>query len=271
MRSVILHWTGTCLSALAPRMVVLSKLPLHAARYAHQKLNPLLFETLNVNEYPKSGGTWVCRMLRDATGWRFDDNAVPRYGSSIVKYHRIPLDVGRQAVIVRDPRDVFVSLFFHSRAIFRDDPFNSAIVQMTRSIFEDHADEQGQMQVFIERLLSDPIYPRFAWHEFYHHQLDKGLPIFRYEDFREAPAETLAQLLRAVDIAVDPARLGEVAESHSIEKILDRRAAEQPADQANGNFIRRGKVGGFRDHLTPELISRIETAEGEIMARFGYL
>lgn len=251
-------------------MVLLSKLPLHTARYAHQKLNPLLFETVSVNEYPKSGGTWICRMLRDVTGWRFDDNVIPRPGKSIVKYHRMPLNVERQIAIVRDPRDVFVSLYFHSRAVFQDDPFNSAIVDATRSVLDEHKDESSQIAAFVDRLLSDPIYPRFAWHEFYQYHLDRGTPVFRYEDFREDPENALVKLLGEVGIKVAPERLSEVVEQHSIDKILARREAENSDGGKGANFVRRGKVGGFHDYLDEKLISRIEQAEGTVMAKFGY-
>ncbi len=250
-------------------MVLLSKLPLHATRFAHQKLNPLFFDTVSVNEYPKSGGTWICRMLCDLTGWRFDDNVVPRFGRSIVKYHRMPLSVEPQVVIVRDPRDVFVSLFFHSRAVFQDDPFNTAIVDATKPIFDGHDSERSQILAFIDRLLTDPIYPRFAWREFYSYHLDRGAPIFRYEDFREEPEDTLVRLLGALNIEVAPTRLDEVVEKHSIERILARRASDG-SNSGNANFVRRGKVGGYSDYLDDALVSRIEQSEGEIMARFGY-
>lgn len=253
-----------------PGMVLLSKLPLHASRYAHQKLNPLLFETLNVNEYPKSGGTWICRMLRDITGWRFDDNAIPRPGNSIVKYHRMPLNVASQIAIVRDPRDVFVSLYFHSRAVFRDDPFNSAIVGATKEVLSPEDDEKTQIAKFIDRLLTDPIYPRFSWRDFYQYHLDRGTPIFRYEDFREQPKQTLESLLEVREIEVTSTRLSEVIEKHSIEKILAKRNADESADRGGANFVRRGKVGGFNDYLDDAMQARIEQAQGPVMAAFGY-
>ncbi|WP_095012248.1 sulfotransferase domain-containing protein [Tsuneonella mangrovi] len=251
-------------------MVFLSRVPLHAARYAHQKLNPLLFSTLSINEYPKSGGTWVCRMLRDVTGYRFDDNAIPRPGPAIVKYHRLPLGVSPLAVIVRDPRDVFVSLFHHSNAVFEDDPFNSEIVEVTHSeVFDSAASEHERLAAFVARQLSQPIYPRFSWHAFYEHFSARGVPIFRYEDFRSNPADTLAQLLERVGVVAAADRLAEVAETHSIETILARRETE--GDAGGSNFIRRGKVGGFADTLDPASIALIEAAEGTTMRKFGYL
>ena len=253
-----------------PHMVFLSKLPLHAARFAHQKLNPLLFDTVSVNEYPKSGGTWICRMLRDATGWRFDDNVMPRYGKSIVKYHRMPLNVDPQVVVVRDPRDVFVSLYFHSRAVFRDDPFNSAIVEATKGVIEEQEDERGQIAAFVERLLTDPIYPRFAWHEFYRYHLDRGTPIFRYEDFRSEPHQSLTRLLEALQIEVPADRLEAVVADHSIDAILAKRKATDPGGNSDANFVRRGKVGGFSDYLGEDVVASILRSEGEVMAEFGY-
>jgi Arc/MetJ family transcription regulator len=250
-------------------MVFLSKLPLHAARYTHQKLNPLLFETLHINEFPKSGGTWVCRMLRDLTGWRFDDNAIPLPGKAVVKYHRLPLDVRPLAVVVRDPRDVFVSLFHHSKAVFEDDPFNTTMVKATREIFEGQVGEAAQLGAFVERQLTDPIYPGFAWNEFYEHFLARGTPIFRYEDFRADTGETLAQLLQALGVETSRELVKQVSESHSIDRILARRAKN--GEDAGNTFVRRGKVGGYAEVLSPETIARIEESEGATMRKFGYL
>jgi hypothetical protein len=250
-------------------MVFLSKLPLHAARYAHQKLNPLLFDTLHVNEFPKSGGTWVCRMLRDVTGWRFDDNAIPLPGKAIVKYHRLPLDVAPLAVIVRDPRDVFVSLFHHARAVFRDDPFNATLVGAARDVIEGHETEEAQLAAFVDRMLDDPIYPRFAWHEFYEHFLAEGVPIFRYEDFRADAAAALGALLEAVGVKSERACRESVAAAHSIDRVIARRA--QLGESSGNTFVRRGKVGGYADTLAPQSIARIVAAEGATMRKFGYL
>lgn len=248
-------------------MVSLAKVPRHAARMAHQLLNPLLFDTISINEYPKSGGTWVCRMIRDVTGFRFDDNAIPRPGRSVVKYHRLPLAVKRQAVVVRDPRDVFVSFYFHCKAIFQDDPFNGQIVAMVEAeVFSRHADEPSRIAAFVDRLIDKPIYPRFTWHAFYDHYLAQGVPVFRYEDFRSDPAATLDRLLKAMDVAVPASVIDKVAEDHAIDKILAARGGEGGA-----HFIRRGKVGGYADTLSPEVIARIEAAEGATMHKFGYL
>lgn len=248
-------------------MVFVSKIPRHIARLAHEKLNPLLFATLNINEYPKSGGTWVCRMLRDATGYRFDDNTFPRPGNAVVKYHRLPLAVKRMAVVVRDPRDVFVSFFFHCKAVFRDDPFNRSLVgRINEEIFAHHEDEAQQLEAFVQRLVTSPIYPRFTWHAFYEHYLEQGVPIFRYEDFRERPAETLGSLLAALGVAVSSDAADAVIERHSIDRILEARGkSDEPT------FIRRGKVGGYTDNLSDQAIARIVAAEGDTMRKFGYL
>ena len=250
-------------------MVFLSKIPLHAARYTHQKLNPMVFPTLSINEFPKSGGTWVCRMLRDVTGWRFDDNSFPLPGPAVVKYHRLPFSVRPLALIVRDPRDVFVSLFHHSRAVFEDDPFNSTLVHAWREVFLQHDCESEQLEAFVERQLTNPVYPRFAWSDFYEHFLSSGAPIFRYEDFRENSAATLVSLFSALGMETDVEIVERVCEAHSIDTILAQRVKSGEAGKSN--FIRRGKVGGYTDLLSSNAIARIEQAEGSTMRKFGYL
>ncbi|MGB7328984.1 MAG: hypothetical protein WBD31_29155, partial [Rubripirellula sp.] len=52
--------------------------------------NPLVHKhVVLVNEFPKSGGTWFCRMLHDVTGMPFPDNKLPTHRQSIFKQHSI--------------------------------------------------------------------------------------------------------------------------------------------------------------------------------------
>ena len=250
-------------------MVFLSKIPLHTARYVHQKINPLVFPTLHINEFPKSGGTWVCRMLRDVTNWRFDDNAMPLPGPAVVKYHRKPLSVKPLALIVRDPRDVFVSLFYHSRSVFEDDPFNYKLVSIWNELLNDYEKDSDKIGAFIKRQLSNPVYPRFSWSEFYEYFLSRGTPIFRYEDFRANAAGTLSELLDVLNVKADAETIKRVSDAHSIEKILAKRTKSGEAE--GSNFIRKGKVGGYADVLSSDVIADIDQAEGATMRKLGYL
>lgn len=70
---------------------------------------------IHVNEYQKCGGTWIARLLRTYYG-------VPRkYGTSsiirpnaIIQNHKLFTPYFyRPIIVIRDPRDVWVSFYFY--------------------------------------------------------------------------------------------------------------------------------------------------------------
>jgi len=241
-------------------------------RRSYEQVNPIFFPTLHVNEFPKSGGTWLCRMLSDVLDRRFDDNTYPRLGNSIMKHHRKSLGLTPRITVIRDPRDVAVSYFHHMLKEFKDDPFNKHGVRiMQNEIYGGQSADksnEAQLAAFIKSLTTSPISPAFTWGEFYRHHTAQDTPIIRYEDMRETPLKSIGRVLEAVGADYSTARLQDVIDANNIDKILAKRRKEGGND---GNFfIRRGKVGGWRDTLDEESIALIEKDAGDLLDRFGY-
>jgi len=68
-----------------------------------------------VNEYPKSGGTWVCQMLSDYLAIPFPRNQFPKFQSSIMHGHYLYIPRMKNVYIVmRDGRDIMVSYYYQS-------------------------------------------------------------------------------------------------------------------------------------------------------------
>lgn len=241
-------------------------------RRSYEHINPVFFPTLHVNEFPKSGGTWLCRMLSDVLDRRFDDNRYPRPGSAIMKHHRASFDLTPTITVIRDPRDVAISYFHHMLEAFTDDPFNKHGVRiMQNEIYDGASADAGnddQLAVFIEKLTTSPVSPAFTWGEFYRPQAKQDNPILRYEDMRTDPLESIGGVLDAVGAEYSKARLQEVIDANNIEKILAKRKKE--GEDGGNFFIRRGKVGGWRDTLREESIALIEKDAGDLLDRFGY-
>jgi hypothetical protein len=105
---------------------------------------------------------------------------------------------------------------------------------------------------------------------------DSCLPvhILRYEDLRRAPESVFGEVLRFCGLPLEPARLKKAVEFSSFNELQkqerEKGFRERPT-KASGGFFRQGKVGGWREELSPEQVSRIIATHGETMYRFGYL
>jgi len=235
-------------------------------RRVHQRVNPLMFHSLDVNEFPKSGGTWLCRMLSECLEWRFDDNTYPWFGNAVIKHHRPALTTSRQISVVRDPRDVAVSYFHHCRQAFENDDFNRHVVElMGKHVFSKAKTEAEQFDAFLRTMITDPITPRFTWGQFYRNPSRDCTVFVRYEDMRADTAATLDGLFKTLNLDVPRDRIAAVADSHDIQKILKNRAPD-----AGPHFVRKGKVGGWQDVLSDEQAALVVKDAGDLLDRFGY-
>jgi len=241
-------------------------------RRTYEHINPLFFPTLHINEFPKSGGTWLCRMLSDVLDRRFDDNSYPKFGTAVMKHHRTSFILKPTITVIRDPRDVAVSYFHHMLKAFNDDPFNKHGVRiMQNEVYGGQsadASNDDQLSVFIEKLTTAPVSPAFTWGDFYRQQTQQNNPILRYEDMRTDPLASIGGVLTAVGAHYSKTRLKEVIDANNIETILDKRKKE--GVQGGNFFIRKGKVGGWRDCLREESIALIEKDAGDLLDRYGY-
>lgn len=235
-------------------------------RRGYIALNPTVFPTLHVNEFPKSGGTWLCRMLSECLDWRFDDNAYPLPGKAVIKHHRLNFTPKPTVTVIRDPRDVAVSYYHHCRRPFSGDGFNrNSVALMEERIFSKHDDEAGELHAFVEAMTTDPITPRFTWGDFYRRNDLSTAIVVRYEDMRADTAASLTRVFQELEMDVPQERIKVVAESHNIEKILEKRE-----DTGEAHFIRKGAVGGWRDVLDETSVTRIERDAGALLSAYGY-
>jgi hypothetical protein len=240
-----------------------------AARSVWRELflrNPLTRRKLIlVNEFPKSGGTWLCRMLRDLTDREFADNRLPFSTTGIVKQHSVTdYKINSRVIVWRDPRDVMVSLYFHCFFVHEDYPFNKVMVQRSRSRyqFDDYDDVKTNLPIFVRDQFKNPLTP-FTWTQFATKWLNDPTAIgVRYEDLRSDTVAALTQLVS--DLKIEPVRTpDDVANSHDISK-------KKKSDGNGKSFVRRGKVSGFVDYLDAETTDFIETECGPLMEQLGY-
>jgi hypothetical protein len=97
--------------------------------------------------------------------------------------------------------------------------------------------------------------------------------VMRYEDMVAEPTDTFGGLVRHLLIDATPGQVAEAIDRSSFEKLRAQeerdgfRERPEPADR----FFREGRVGQWREILTPTQVDHIVRDHGSEMARFGYL
>lgn len=164
--------------------------------------------------------------------------------------------------LVRDPRDVAVSLAYHS-----DTSIDAAIETLNRADIALCAATTGLESQLRQKLRGWSGHVA-SWLD----QADVPVHLIRYEDLK---ADPIAHFARALAFAGQPADTDAVARAirHSDFAELQRQEREHGfAERPPGAtpFFRAAKVGAWRESLTPAQRTRIEDAHASAMDRLGY-
>src|SRR6266496_3070737 len=169
-------------------------------------------------------------------------------------------------LLVRDPRDCFVSLYLQ---MTRRDPSADAALKQ-KSVSELLRDKRFGIRGIV-RAMND-------WLDEFSGR--KDFTIIRYEALRASPAEHFRDLLAVVgETTPDTSIFQEALEFSRFENMQKLEAAGifdskilHPGDVRDPESfkVRRGKVGGYREYLSAEDQEYAANALSELDARFGY-
>ncbi|MEW6037070.1 MAG: sulfotransferase domain-containing protein [Pseudomonadota bacterium] len=205
-----------------------------------------------VNEYPKSGGTWLAQMLAAATGLPFRRNQPIRFEPSVSHGHFLnPLGLRNIVVLWRDPRDLIVSFYYH--CYFVNEHGNTLLVKLMkeRSGFADYSNIRANLPAFI-RLLSDwPVSPSFNWPQFARVWIDRpGTIQTSYEALRRDTPTELTHVIHALTgHSLDSARVREVVAEFDFNRVKAKAGRNRPQG-TEVSFVREGALGGWKQHFT---------------------
>lgn len=163
--------------------------------------------------------------------------------------------------IVRDPRDVAISLAHHfGRTV------DQAIEQLNCPT-EALARMPGGRQL-AQRLLS--------WSGHVSSWIDDARPrplLLRYEAMLGDPSGSLAAAAKQLGMSPDTATVARAALATRFDRLRaeEDRVGFRERPMAAARFFRRGLAGGWREELSPAQIAVIERAHGPMMTRLGYL
>jgi hypothetical protein len=223
-----------------------------------------------VNEYPKSGGTWMSQMLAEALGLPFPRNRLPMLGSCLMQCHVLnPLGMRRVTVVWRDGRDIMVSFYHHLLVGHEHSPPAVAAANRRRAGIDDPADVRANLPRFIEALHEKRLGPSFTWSEFVAVWAGRtGIQDVRYEDLLADPAKELSRVVEGLTgQPLAPLRAQAIAERYSFASQTGR---NRGTDGVAGRFLRKGIAGEWRSVFSPEAHAVFNHVAGDALARLGY-
>ena len=221
-----------------------------------------------VNEYPKSGGTWVCQMLSDYLAIPFPRNQFPKFQSSIIHGHYLYFPTLKNMyIVIRDGRDIMVS--YYHQSLFKHERFNDRLVEITRKDlnFNDYHDVKKNMPKFIEYKFRIKKYPRFTWSDFANSWIDKNVPIIKYENLLIDPIKVLGEAIHKVcNVQPDENRLREISEKYSFKNQTGR----NPGEENKLSFLRKGIAGDWKNYFSKEASQVFNKFAGNELIKLGY-
>ena len=269
----------------------------HKRRWARKNIYQLRNADALVVSHTKSGRTWLRIMMSYLYRLEYGtpanaiiafDNlhslnrAIPRIyfnrDTRVPTFARdngyIPVEKGKKILfLVRDPRDVAVSFYFHvvNRASERE-LIRKGIPQQAKAL--SLYDFVMHEELGIPRVISH--YNR--WHDEM-----ASMPhtmVVKYEQLRAEPLATLGEIMRFLDREFSHTQLFKAVEFASFDSLSRKEktgffqsGSMRPADprDAASFKVRRGKVGGYRDYFTEAENQAIDALlRNELKPAYGY-
>jgi len=254
--------------------------------------------------YPKCGRTWVTLQLGRAISQHYGLELpnllkLSSFGEQVPEVPHIRLThddqphrkrphelsttreklAGKKVILlVRDPRDVIVSYYHHKSRRERDRDF--WWFQGKRK--QTHSRFQGTLAEFLEVEIGgfDTLLRYYnVWEQV--RRTPAAFLLLRYEDMQADPAAQLRRVLDFVGLsAVSDAVVKEAVEYASFRNMQKIESGEEvksfklkagDVNDPDSYKVRRGKVGGYRDELTPAQIVQLERKMAASLSPFfGY-
>jgi len=239
-------------------------------RYGMVHLGSGVLPLYTVNEYPKSGGSWVAQMLAAALELPFPRNRLPLMRSSIMHGHYLQTWNMRNVLVVwRDGRDVVTSLYYHSLIPRRDRPNPRGVAIARKNLpFENYEDISANLPGFVEYVFERNRHPAFTWANFVTAWNGKADVVHvKYEDLLEDCSGQLRRITRELTgTELAKARADEIAEKHSFGAQSGRRRGEEDA----GSFLRKGVAGDWKNHFGDKARRVFDRYAGDALVALGY-
>jgi hypothetical protein len=155
--------------------------------------------------------------------------------------------------LVRDGRDAMMS-YYHFLNNLRGRRHD-----LSRIVRDGDALDYGRWHEHVERWISNPF--------------TADMIVIKYEDLRSRPDAELKRFCRFAGLDCPDAVVDDVVRKAAFESMQTREKKQgmEGWDSSKGLFVRRGKVGGFRDEMPPDVLEAFNAQAAPTLRNFGYL
>lgn len=221
-----------------------------------------------INEYPKSGGTWLGQMLSKALDVPFPRNQMPKLCPSIMHCHFIePWGMNNIVIVWRDGRDIIISWYYY--CFFKQGTNDFLVDLMKRNLnYKKIENIKENLPSFIEFCFTKNIYPRFSWTDFVETWFDKPNVVYtRYEDLHVDAVRELQKIVAQLidkDLTLEEAQ--EIVDYYSFRN----QSGRNPGVQKSNQFLRKGIVGDWKNYFTKESAKIFDHFAGDKLILLKY-
>tara|TARA_B100000029_G_scaffold512544_1_gene609478 strand:+ start:1406 stop:2212 length:807 start_codon:yes stop_codon:yes gene_type:complete len=223
-----------------------------------------------VNEYPKSGGSWVACMISEYLDVEFIRNRQSKFKKSLLHGHHLySSNFNNVFYVMRDGRDIMVSMYYH--CLFNNEKNSPNLVKYFRKKldFNDYNDIVTNLPTFIDFVFSDRYKgnKRFSWSE-YVRSIDysENNSIIFYEKLLQDPLPELSKaIINITNERIDKDKLSGIINKYSF--------ANQKKIYTGKNdhsFLRKGVSGDWKNYFNLESCNLFNDLAGKELIFLGY-
>lgn len=228
-----------------------------------------------VCEYPKSGGTWLAKMVSLCMGLPLVEFSLLPITNSCVTFAHWRYNPRRQRCVYihRDGRDVLVSLFFHRARIVTSHTDSAPAKRWLRehpylTKFDPGGENVELFRQFAYEQLS-PARTGFHWNAYaldWQNADPRRVWSTSYEQLLRDTRGVLTSCMRYCDAQVTEEQVNHAIGFYSFESMSGRQSGEGDSS----SFLRKGIAGDWVNFFNRDLAKRFDEHAGEALVRLGY-
>lgn len=235
-------------------------------------------------EFPKSGGTWLGQLVSSYLEIPFPRNQKPSIKKSLYHSHYLPtkklLKNKKIIFLVRDGRDVMISMYFHQLIWNDKNRLNPKDVHYHRKnvSFNKFEDVSNNIGSFIEYAFTHK--PSKLKHYTYmgnwasYNQAwlrikedINDVYLIKYEDLLENTYSSMKKMLEEFFyLEVDENRLNSITQQYSFENQTKRKKGEEQSS----SFLRKGVQGDWKNYFSEKDKELFKKFGGQTLIDLGY-
>ena len=242
-------------------------------------------DSIIIVEYPKSGGTWLGQLISTYFNIPFPRNKIPGLKRSVYHSHYLPnsklLKNKKILYLVRDGRDVLISLYYH-QLIWNDKNRLSpkdVIYHRNKLKFENYDNVSENLKEFMDYSYNDrpSKLQQFTymgnWYEFNDRWLKEynkeqsNIYFVKYENLLKDTYATMQAIIEQFfEGKVDSKRLRDTIKKFSFENQSKR----QKGVENKNSFLRKGIAGDWQNHFNTNAKTRFKVLTNKMLVRLNY-